>query len=1453
MSIPDVLPLSPPSTSSRRKISLPNASTNATSTPDSAASFPGSSNTATRKRVGFSISTHAQELSSSQPPSSTTRPLPSVSGSQSALKSILKPCPVDGHTLQTDGSQEVKRSMSEMMESIVQQLSRDDRSLSVDAYQTLSAVIREYDDIPEEDVLKAKINTIMKYIKRDLQKQPNPDEPPIADTNLVTQALKVLVIFAWNRDYSSLLTDEYRIFILDRSIQVIAEHAAPKGVIIHYLHLLATQNFRPVLVNNNRVTRLLEALKALTEHVKGNGVVSERLLVYQKLLDQARPTMKARANLWVEELLTGMTNSLKDVRTKAITMGLKACSVFPTSSSISVTFRTILEKELTPGKTFSLAMCRRLEKMIAVKEEGIQVPQIWTIILMLSNGVEDRDPNGPWPRFDKWPQFMDWLKVIQTCFNCSELAIKQQAYMAWDRFIHIIQPHQTSDTLMALLAKPLTAQMERQSIEQTTKGTRPTAVSTYCTLLYYAFRPAATHKQYTRVWNEYIVKVMKSSFFEKSTANADLACRIFKALFWNSKKSTKVWNEKRALENTRVEPEELPTIDCKWIRAKSEAILDMFRVLVRHSSWGASGQSQRAFIAIAWSHFLRALREASSKEIILSHETVDAIINVTNWLGDEFLLQKRSRPDAADQADNAHRLSYAQVRRLTLVVITELGNDLIKPGLDYTIHPSHINKMLVIYDTLDSIIPELKHDEQDSYTSEALKVESRLLLCNCQELLDFLNALLLRDFRTVQAREPGAENSMVVFGMRQLVENDIGCFPPGYNVLLMRMLQPTLCALFSDCGERSSPDWELVTTTMNALTKVPPGSIEELDGIFAAPFESARALVREDAVTIWNKQFSHLCSVTIGSRLSKVLLTLRKEGVDVHIPGDLQPARELMPAEIPIPSGPGEAITLISRHTSLSPNKAAHDTGPSSELGSEHFGNVAAGRPDPVFSSPRRRISRPRSRHDDSQIHFVPIDSSPARRPDPDSQSLTEHQMEVRNRQRSEPADVFLDLRSSPRPHSKAQNQSNCGIARKAAALSERPSTPTLPTGQDHQEPEIPASPTPRARHVANQIADIDVPSSPPSMPGNRDKVEITSSPPQAVAEDGQVRIDLAMETNQLAPTEDVTGQTWAVVEEKAVNVQMDVHMQDQSTEEDMKLHPSTAIALAMDVDTELDEVGSSQVIRPRTDSDEIDMLSASQLSHDLDQHLSQVVEDEALQNLVETTSGPSAEQQEQANQQKPQVRRGRKRKSNSVRLGSKKRRRPESSSQTSSQSIATDSAMYDTPEEMSGCIVVAPLRAVQAVAASELADSASTASESAGAPKRRRGRPRRKTENVSSTTNSPRRLRANVEVIVPETSTFEKERTPERGMLAPALSDDGNPAAEDPQPNSDGDEIAAATAVEAEEEGARPGINALLQLVLDRLESAHPGDVDLRAVDDLCFQIRFQAQVMAQRHDARQ
>ncbi|KAK6365759.1 hypothetical protein LTS17_011146 [Exophiala oligosperma] len=1464
MSMPSALPLSPPSTSSRRKTSLLKSLANATGTPESPASFPPSSNSGSRKRVEFSpwTNTHESLPGPQRLPSSLPRakPIPSSSECQSALKSILKPAAVGEHILQSrDVRPYENRSMNEMMESIVNQLSQDDRSVSVDAYRTLAGVIREYDEIPEEAVLKSKLTTIFKYIKRDLLRQAKPNESQIADTNLMTQALKVLVIFVWNRDYASLLSDEHRVFILDRSIQVIAEHNASKSVIIHYLHLLATQDFRSGLVNSsNRVPRLLEAMKVLPEYIKGNGIVSERLLVYQKLLEQAKAAMKAKADLWVEELLIGMTNPLKDIRDKAMSLGLKACLVFPISSSIASTVRAVLERELDSERTFSSAMCRRLEKMVSTKEEVSQVPQIWAIVILLSNGLDTR--------VDNWAEMKDWLKVIQRCFNCSETAIRQQSILAWNRLVYVVRPHEASDTYTSMLAKPLAVQLERSGAEKGVKVTRAPAVSSYCNLLYYAFRPAATHKQYTRVWNEYIVKVMKSSFFDKNTANPDLACRVLIALLWNSSKSTKVWNENRALESTPVEPEELPTIDCKWVRARSAAIVEMFRVLFRYSSWGASGQSDRAYIAVAWTHFLKAIREASSKEIKPSSETKQATAVVVEFLSS--LWSEKSNKQACAQGLE-HALTDAQLRQITRGVLQELGCASLLAALEAP-QPAHGRAPIIseIFVYIGIEIRKVKDHESSRLHTQSPKLALQILNGQYHKALGLLNTWSTEEINSAEHRHEKMLAEIIDTVIRLITstsEQDL--------LQSCASLAPTLEVFLKDeshyFGSIKEPDLEqayqnLAKFVASVLIRIPPTEILALDGVYAAFFETTNDTVLERASVIWDKYLAVHDNITLGPRLSDAVYSLADPMSKSSTGnGHLEDDGHCMPSPSRAPGT--TAGRSPERDGFLSPRRLEAIYGPSPILGSQGYQQVGTMN-EMAQSSPTKPSSRPRSRHDDSQINFVPIESSPPADTENDSQSLTAHQKEVRDRQRTEPAVVFPDLRSSPRPQSRSMNYGDCEFARKAAALDERPTTPTLPANHD-QEAEIMASPTPRARHSTKNITDIEVPSSPPSM--GEQVGDNQGSPLQTPAEETNMAIDLVLQPEVIErPTTAV--EDHAMTDDSAVErAKKNISHQSPAPLPAVKTAlveatgsqnypPSTVDETPINVDGEGKVMDAGGQVKSGVDSDDIDMLSASQLSQDLDRHLSQVVDVGPMEPFE-----PSEAQEEDSTSSNRKQRNTRKRKTVDYTLTKSKRRKSKPSPQTSSDVVESqDSSNADSNDaELLDCIEVTgslePETDVQATAVEERRPT-----ESASPPKSRRGRNKRK----SRLSRSQESRRSNVEVVVhPATSQVaevkEATTTEEEGL-------DG--VSEEPQSREDHDlampeveRIEQDNIVEEESEllvaplpemvddtagpSTEPSIMSSLQGVLEQLKSSKPSDVDLRMVDDLCFQIRFQAQVVTQ------
>ncbi len=156
--------------------------------------------------------------------------------------------------------------------------------------------------------------------------------------------------------------------------------------------------------------------------------------------------------------------------------------------------------------------------------------------------------------------------------------------------------------------------------------------------------------------------------------------------------------------------------------------------------------------------------------------------------------------------------------------------------------------------------------------------------------------------------------------------------------------------------------------------------------------------------------------------------------------------------------------------------------------------------------TPSRKATTARLRHDDSQIVFAMINSSPLDTPAMESQLMTDRQREVRDRQRAEAAAMFPDIRSSPRikhPHSKADLPPLTLSSDRPSTgnlVVDGPLTPTLPP--THMDGFLGSSPTPRPEnsHIIHS-------SSPPlqkAVPAelSYDESDIPSSPPQIRASD---------------------------------------------------------------------------------------------------------------------------------------------------------------------------------------------------------------------------------------------------------------------------------------------------------------------------------------------------------------
>lgn len=1033
----DILPPSPPTTSSRQRSALESAFSVINSRPDSPPVPIQSSSEGLRKRVEFSTSTSFHDPQLFTPSSADVnvfKTLPPSRECQVAAKSILKPYQEPQQpSCAVDGSQDTKLSSDEMIESIIHQLSCGDRATKIDAYATFVSLIKTYDEVPEASVLKRKLGVITKCIRRDLISMDNP-ETGSAEGNLVTHALKALVVLVWSREFAPFLTDEYRLFVLDRSIQVLHERKAPKSVMIHYLHLLATQDFRSSLVlSNSRALRLLDELSSLTDQYSGNGVTSQRLMVYLRLLEQARSPMLSRALPWLHELTMALVSSLRDTRVRAITLGTKACLAFPTSPQIAFTMREVLNQETPGGRPVGNYICKRLEKLAITKEDSAQAPQIWAIILLLLGG--SLEP------IEQWPYFRDLLKVMQRTFNCSDPATRFQANLAWNRLVSVSRPHEATDDTAILFVKPILAQLDRESSGKQNPRSRVHAISSYCNLLYYAFRPTTTQKDNSRTWNAYLVRVMTSKFLGSSVANADLSCRILMALLWKGASAAKPWNVFRAYENAAITPEELPTIDCRWIRAHTESILKLFDIVFRHSSWGPDSSSDQAYVAQAWIHFTKALAESSCREIKPTNETRAAVCAILRFLrqleadGDQTRLNAETPLQFSWRLKSLFRISMCQIGMNTFLDIAEssdviIGCELSEEIIKHSLFPFKETDALhtktispTDHIAMEKVLCVLNHDLKIAYLSNSSQGE-RLFSTPLSDVLIVMSSL------------PDMPMEVLKFCLQNL--------------------QESLSVWVRDADRRLPQDHMLAFWTAQTLSKVESADLYTFDGLFAACFSSTRTFVLDVIVDMWKRDW--------------------EPREDLSYPPQLEDALQ----------------NLLSLTDLKLPRFVKDDSLESSpQPGCGHDDRVVG-----LQAQPQTPLTRPR--HDDSQVQFVPIESSPPNCDYIESQVLTNRQKDVRNRQRAEATATpfFSDVRYGANSL-RSPSHSTGMTPERVVTIDGAPSTPDIPSNVD--DIDVGFSPTPKAKQQALRLEDIEVTSSPPGAEKNGQNVLSVYEPQSSV------------------------------------------------------------------------------------------------------------------------------------------------------------------------------------------------------------------------------------------------------------------------------------------------------------------------------------------------------------------
>ncbi|KAI4158577.1 MAG: hypothetical protein LQ342_007316 [Letrouitia transgressa] len=600
-------------------------------------------------------------------------------------------------------------SMITMLQSIMQQLKSSSRDSRFDSYMTLLGCLNAYEEVPDTKTLVESMTGLTEFIRRDVSA--TLPETGVLDSQLATQALKVLTVVLQSNDLSEAVPDGFRHFIADRAVSSVENQGTPRTMVDHYMHLIARQKFSTKIMNADRINRTLTAVRGMESRIKGNRVIGLKLGIYQRFLTQARNAMMSRAEEWLECLVASLLSPAKEIRARAIAFGTEAGLFLGTVGVVSQACVELLNRVTSTGNKCVHVLGNRLIDLLAKRDEAVDAPQIWAVPILFLRAK---------PRqLERWEHLKRWIVIMQRCLNSSDEKTRQQANVSWNRLIFVTSPDLSTDIIMTrMLRQPILAQLNRKSNDKASKHLKQVARSTYCNLLYYAFRPGSPHTQLDLFWEEYIMGVIGS---QSSTSKSDLhfASETVAALLSSSQ--PRVWDQDRANQPNAMRPEELPCLDSKWVRSKAKRVLAFFSYLLERSGWQLD-QDSSSNVLLVWQSFAKALGEAASKEVKVSAETMNAVAQIVSTLKRFVQHSRKSNRGDAEPAQAVVTLVQETIAKIGALPFMEkrLTQNSSEGLFEVAETPSkrHSCKLETVNSPIAHILGLLVHNVQDDQVKE---------------------------------------------------------------------------------------------------------------------------------------------------------------------------------------------------------------------------------------------------------------------------------------------------------------------------------------------------------------------------------------------------------------------------------------------------------------------------------------------------------------------------------------------------------------------------------------------------------------------------------------------------------------------------------------------------------------------------------------------------------------
>ncbi|KAF1940304.1 hypothetical protein EJ02DRAFT_513228 [Clathrospora elynae] len=612
-------PIPPRVTTANTLLSTPEQS------PSSDLSIPSSA-ASTRKRVNFELQTCPiagnKTIAHSWTPtrSSPLRPLPQTRVSK-PLKSILKPSDGTPTPPPADDAAAAHKfkTFAEMLESIVKLLASSERSARLDAYHSLQRTMQAYDKMPDDQALKHKMSLLTQFIRRDVQ-APSPTGTGL-DSQLIIQALKLLMALFRITDLISAMDDDFCSFIVERVIHAASDSSMPKSITNAYLAVIMQQSFRPKIMTTTRVERILDALDTVHERITGFSVQAYRVRIYRKMIQQRPDVMIRHTERWFKHTLKALVSVQKDINLSALDTAVSAAKSIGHDRHVAKSVLSVLNRVRNDGETFARVLTQELDRMLGGDNAAL-VPQIWAAITCLLKDSLDAQ---------NFSALKEWLELFQKCLASGKDVVRLNTNAAFCFLLYAfnLSPSTPEGWTKMFLNIPLQQLQRRISMK---KPEREAITCGYVTLLYYALRPTASFEQLDRYWTEFVAAFWKPLIQSSSNQQAFAACRIVSALLNGSRKP---WNEYRALDlrpQYMTQRGELPLVDPRWVRKSLVLVLQFVDTLLDATLWTENKELEDEPVRTMWLAVLDSLVEASSKEVMASSETKDAMAHIINLL-----------------------------------------------------------------------------------------------------------------------------------------------------------------------------------------------------------------------------------------------------------------------------------------------------------------------------------------------------------------------------------------------------------------------------------------------------------------------------------------------------------------------------------------------------------------------------------------------------------------------------------------------------------------------------------------------------------------------------------------------------------------------------------------------------------------------------------------------------